>query len=45
MYAYQGFQYYFDLINFLNENKIKKENILKICHYDDGGWGLILYTE
>lgn len=44
MYAYHGFKYHYDLIDFLNENNIKKEDIIKICEYDNG-WGLIYYKE
>lgn len=44
MYAYKGFSAHYDLINFLNDNHIKKENIIQIFEFP-AGWGLIYYVE
>jgi len=44
MYDYLYFGRYNDLINFLNENNIKKENIIKLFHFDIG-FALIYYKE
>lgn len=41
MYYNESFNNYLELTNFLNSNKIKKENIIKIENYK--GWVELIY--
>ena len=40
-----GFKPYNDLVEFVNKNNIKKDDILKIAHSDNGRYTLFYYSE